>query len=166
MGRRGPPPKPTHLKVLEGNPGKRPLNTREPQPQKAAPRCPEWLTGEGRAAWRRLTALLKGMGLLTVADADAMAGYSLTYARWREAEQFLSAHGLVFPLRDEQGRVRCMQQFPQVAIARNALLLLKAYQQEFGLTPSSRSRIVLPVEEEDTIDWLPPELRDAARRYE
>ena len=162
MGRRGPPPKPTHLKLLEGNLGKRPLNTREPQPQKIAPRCPEWLTGEGRAAWRRLTALLKGMGLLTVADADAMAAYCLTYARWREAEEFLSAHGLVFPLRDEQGRVRCMQPFPQVSIARNALLLLKAYQQEFGLTPSSRSRIELPSRAEDRADWLPPEFWGAA----
>jgi P27 family predicted phage terminase small subunit len=157
MGRRGPPPKPTALKVLAGNPGKKPLNAREPQPQKIAPRCPEWLTGEGRATWRRLTGLLKGMRLLTNADADAMAGYCQTYARWREAEQFLSVHGLVFPLRDEKGRVRCMLQFPQVAIARNALLLLKGYQQEFGLTPASRSRIAIhdePDRSSDAYRWL------------
>ena len=43
-----------------------------------------------------------------------------------------------------------MQQFPQVAIARNLAQLLKAYQQEFGLTPSARTRIqVLDFEEPD-----------------
>ena len=43
-----------------------------------------------------------------------------------------------------------MQQFPQVAISRNLAQLLKAYQQEFGLTPSARTRIEIrdPEEEE------------------
>ena len=36
-----------------------------------------------------------------------------------------------------------MQQFPQVSIARNLLLVLRAYQQEFGLTPAARSRIAV-----------------------
>jgi hypothetical protein len=34
-----------------------------------------------------------------------------------------------------------MQQFPQVSIARNLLLILKAFYQEFGMTPAARSRI-------------------------
>jgi hypothetical protein len=32
MGLRGPAPEPTALKLLRGNPGKRPLNTLEPKP--------------------------------------------------------------------------------------------------------------------------------------
>jgi hypothetical protein len=36
---RGRKPKPTHLKLLEGNPGRRPLNTGEPRgPVTEAPR--------------------------------------------------------------------------------------------------------------------------------
>ena len=85
--------------------------------------------------------LLKKMKVLTSADRDALAAYSQTYARWRKAEEFLEKHGDVYPLRDEHGQVRCMQQFPQVSISRNLLHLLKTYQQEFGLTPSARSRI-------------------------
>ena len=81
------------------------------------------------------------MGILTVVDGDALAAYCQTYARWKAAEEFIQQHGEVYPIRDESGRVKYMQQFPQVAIARHNLQLLKSYQQEFGLTPSARTRI-------------------------
>lgn len=44
----GRKPKPTALKKLEGNPGKRKLNTKEPIPAKGMPNCPEWLLPEAR----------------------------------------------------------------------------------------------------------------------
>ncbi len=157
MGRRGPPPKPTHLKLIAGNPGKRPLNAREPKPPKGRPRCPDWLSVETRKVWKRLVATLEAMGLLTAADGDAVAAYAQTYVRWRKAEEFLEKRGEVYPIRDEKGQLRCMQQFPQVAIARNLLLVLKAYQQEFGLTPAARSRISMPADDRDFGDagkWL------------
>ena len=43
MATRGRKPKPTAMKELEGNPGKHPLNTSEPKPNKKAPACPKWL---------------------------------------------------------------------------------------------------------------------------
>ena len=39
----GRKPKPTALKTLEGNPGKRKINTKEPIPGKGIPTCSEWL---------------------------------------------------------------------------------------------------------------------------
>ena len=42
-----------------------------------------------------------------------------------------------------------MQQFPQVAIARSLLQLVRGFQQEFGLTPSARTRIEIAPEKED-----------------
>lgn len=48
MAQRGRKPKPTAVKVLEGNPGKRSLNTAEPKPEKKAPRCPSWLEDEAK----------------------------------------------------------------------------------------------------------------------
>lgn len=159
MGRRGPPKKPTHLKLLAGNPGKRPLNDREPAPRDVTPRCPTWLHAEAQRVWRRLVPELRTMKVLTVVDRDALAAYCQTYARWREAEEFISKHGTSYPIRDEQGRVRCMQQFPQVAIARNLVLVLRAYQQEFGLTPAARGRLQVPSGEQpkdrarDILGW-------------
>ena len=81
------------------------------------------------------------MKVLTAVDADALAAYCHAFSRWREAEEFLTKHGSVYPVRGDKGGVKCMVQFPQVAIARNYLVVLRGYQQEFGLTPASRSRI-------------------------
>ena len=44
----GRKPKPTALKKLEGNPGKRKLNTKEPVPGKGMPDCPKWLLPEAK----------------------------------------------------------------------------------------------------------------------
>ena len=54
MATRGRKPTPTAIRELEGNPGKRPLNTREPHPERKAPACPKWLEPEAKKEWRRL----------------------------------------------------------------------------------------------------------------
>ena len=51
----GRKPKPTAVKKLEGNPGKRKLNTKELVPAKGMPACPDWLMPEAKKngnAWR------------------------------------------------------------------------------------------------------------------
>lgn len=157
MGRRGPPPKPTALKLLAGNPGKTKLNAREPQPAIGTPHCPDWLSEEARKVWKRLVPQLRAMRVLTLVDADALAAYCHTYVRWREAEDFLSKHGMVYPIRDDKGGVRVMQQWPQVSIARNLLLALRAFQNDFGLSPAARSRILAAEPEAPATDvhrWL------------
>lgn len=42
----GRKPKPTAVKKLEGNPGKRKLNSKEPVPTKGMSTCSEWLMPE------------------------------------------------------------------------------------------------------------------------
>ena len=135
--------------MLRGNPGKRRMSDREPKPSNDVPRCPVWLSADAKRAWKRLVPQLKRMRVLSAVDADALTAYCQTWARWKRAEEFLEKHGDVYPLRDDGGNIRCMQQFPQVAIARNLAQLLKAYQQEFGLTPSARTRIEVKEPEEE-----------------
>src|SRR5688572_9415358 len=53
MGKRGPAPRPTHLRVLDGNPSKRPLNGDEPMPD-GAPTCPTILDKEAKQEWKRI----------------------------------------------------------------------------------------------------------------
>ena len=60
MATRGRKPKPTAMKELEGNPGKHPLNTSEPKPNKKAPACPKWLEPEAKKEWRRLAKQMEG----------------------------------------------------------------------------------------------------------
>ena len=66
MATRGRKPKPTALKALEGNPGKRPLNEHEPVPPKATLRCPAWLEAEAKKEWKRLIIFIKQIVLKQV----------------------------------------------------------------------------------------------------
>ena len=139
MAMAGRKPKPTALKVLEGDRGKgrRPLNEHEPIPPKGGVKCPSWLLPEAKKEWKRLAASLEAMGVLTMADLTAFAGYCQAYARWREAEDFISQHGSIF--KTPSGYV---QQVPQVSIAQTNMKIMLKFCEQFGLTPSARSRIV------------------------
>jgi P27 family predicted phage terminase small subunit len=137
MATRGRKPTPTAIKVLEGNPGKRKLNDREPRPEKKAPSCPKWLEPEAKKEWRRLAKKMELMGVLTEVDMAAFAGYCQAYARWKEAEEFLTQHGTI--VKTPSGY---WQTVPQVAIAQTYLKLMNRLAEQFGLTPSSRSRII------------------------
>ena len=137
MATRGRKPKPTALKILEGNPGKHPLNEHEPVPPKLQIKCPAWLEPEAKKEWRRLAPSLESMGVLTTADQMAFAGYCQAYARWKEAEEFISKHGSIF-----QTPSGYVQQVPQVSIAQQNLKIMQSFCSEFGLTPATRSRII------------------------
>lgn len=136
LAQRGRKPKPTALKALEGNPGRRPLNEREPRPVKKAPRCPAWLEEDAKKEWKRMGKILEQIGLLTEMDMTAFAGYCQAYARWKEAEEFITQHGTI--IRTPNGY---LQQVPQVSIAQTNLKIMLKFCEQFGLTPSARSRI-------------------------
>ena len=137
MATRGRKPKPTAVKVLEGNPGKRTLNMFEPKPEKVAPECPDWLNEEAKAEWNRLVDKMVELGTLTEMDMAAFAGYCQSYARWKEAEEFIEKHGTI--VKTPSGY---WQQVPQVSIAQTNLKVMLKFCSEFGLTPSSRSRMI------------------------
>ena len=139
MPAKGPAPKPTALRVLEGKPGHRPLNRNEPKPRPVIPPCPTWLDLEAKREWKRISTELDRVGLLTVVDRAALAGYCQAWSRWRDAEMVLSAQGMTFET--PNGYV---QQRPEVAIAQKSLQLVAKFCTEFGLTPSARSRLTVP----------------------
>ena len=147
MAQRGRKPRPTAIKELEGNPGRRPLNKNEPKPDKKAPRCPSWLEEEAKKEWKRMGKILEQMGLLTEMDMAAFAGYCQAYARWKEAEEFVTQHGTI--IRTPNGY---LQQVPQVSIAQTNLKIMLKFCEQFGLTPSARSRIAADVESQQELD--------------
>ena len=139
MAMAGRRPKPTALKLLEGDRGKgrRPLNEHEPVPPRGGVKCPSWLLPEAKKEWKRLAPSLEAMGVLTQADLTAFAGYCQAYARWKEAEEFISQHGSIF-----QTPSGYVQQVPQVSIAQQNLKIMQSFCSEFGLTPATRARII------------------------
>ena len=145
MGRRGPAPKPTHLKLLEGNPGKRPINKHEPKPKPTTPSVPTWLNPLAKKEWRKISKELEGLGLLTCVDGAALAGYCTAYAAVQEAEIEINKYGKTTYMTNT-GFIR---DIPAIARQQKYLALMRNYLSEFGLSPSSRSGIDIKPKEND-----------------
>src|SRR5262249_30285062 len=93
---RGRPKLPTKLHILHGNPGHRPLNTNEPEPETSIPELPTILVGEALLEWHRITAELLQLGLVTKVDRAALAAYCQAWGRWVEAEEHLTTEATIF----------------------------------------------------------------------
>lgn len=134
---RGRKPKPTILKALAGNPGKRRVNDAEPQVPNGLPDCPDFLDDEAKAEWFRVASILNQMGLLTRADRSALAAYCVAYSRWVHAEAEVKKYGTVVLSPNKKFPMKS----PYLSIADQAMESMRKFMVEFGLTPSSRSRI-------------------------
>jgi len=140
----GPPPTPTRLKLLRGNPSKRPLNNKEPKPRITIPSCPKHLNQEARKEWRRITRELAALGLISNLDRAALAAYCDAYARWVEASENVRQFGLI--LKSPSGYPI---QSPYLAILNKAIEQMRAFLVEFGMTAASRSRIVTATSDDE-----------------
>ena len=149
---RGRKPTPTRLRVLRGNPGKRKVNKREPRPSPKIPLPPEHLDAEGKKEWDRISQELYDLGLLTGIDRAALSAYCTAWQRWVDAEKKIKKHGLV--LKSPNGYPIYS---PYLAIANKAMKQMKEFLAEFGMTPSSRSRVTphkKPDEQSPLNNWL------------
>ena len=131
----GRKPKPTALKLLGGNAGKRAITQAEPRYAVRLPPCPSHLNKAARTEWRRVGRILLAQGVITDADRSALAGYCQTYARWVEAELKLQQFGMLLTVDG------ALSPSPYLRIAERALEQMHRFAVEFGLTPSSRSRV-------------------------
>ena len=145
MGLRGPAPTPTAIKKAEGNPGKRKLNTEEPQRLPGVPECPDHLDAVARKEWGRLSPILMGMKVLTEADYIALGNLCQAYSTLIDAQKHLNKGGILF--KTPSGYI---QQNPLLGIIRAQTNIVNGLLREFGLTPSSRTRIA--IREPDTSD--------------
>lgn len=144
--RSGPPPKPTALRAIEGNPShKRRAPGDEPAPPSGRPPQPPHLRPEAARVWGDLCQVLEGMGVLTLADGVALEMLCEAYADWRDARDQIEIHGLtqVRWMVDPEGHmvVGGIAPRPEVAMADKAWRRFHAMVAEFGLTPSSRTRV-------------------------
>lgn len=157
---KGRKPKPTHLKVLDGNPGKRPINKNEPKPEPLAPACPAFLDAVAKAEWKYIAPKLEKLGLLTKIDRAALAAYCICWSDLKAARMFLNEHGLTYTttINDKWGRAIVDKEvaYPQVKIQRDAIAQINKLAAEFGMTVSSRSRLTVPGgdEQEDDMEQL------------
>lgn len=135
--------KPTSLKVIQGTQRADRINHNEPKPDPCIPEPPEHLKGEALSEWRRLSKILYRLGLLSEIDRSALAAYCVVWARWVDAETRLQDEPQVIISKNGQPF-----QNPTLGIANRALDLMRSYLSEFGMTPSSRSRVTASKVEE------------------
>lgn len=144
---RGRKPKPTFLKVLQGNPGCRPLNKYEPKPSAyEVPPPPDVLTADARIEWERVAEEAYNLNLLKIVDVQVLASYCQSYGRWVVAERMLAriaaldpqSNGLLIKAANGTAIPN-----PLLYIAAGAMRDMVRYAAEFGFTPAARTRIAV-----------------------
>jgi P27 family predicted phage terminase small subunit len=154
VGRRGPRPEPTSLRLLKGNPGHRKINRKEPKPApvKGMPKCPAWMPAAGRQTWKRVVPELMRLGLLSGIDIESLEGYCAQYARALAADRIVKQMGLT--LTTSSG---FFVQNPAVSVSRLAWQAVRQFAAEFGLTPSARTRL--------QVGTPPPPTKDGSEEF-
>ena len=135
MAKPGPKPKPTKLKLLRGNPGKRPLNTNEPEFAQGDARPPDFLDEKAIEEWNRLAASMVQLGLLSNGDRMTFAAYCQSVSDYQQACEHIRKYGTI----TKNGKQIIPSPF--VSMRNKALQNVRFMAQEFGLTASARSRI-------------------------
>jgi P27 family predicted phage terminase small subunit len=152
----GRKPKPTAIKQLQGNPGKRPLNNAEPQYPDVNVRVPKGkLPKDAQLMWRAVAPLLASAGVLTEADLPALEMLSLHYAVARaalaemirdghkkiiddEEREYTISEGIATTTTTADGSIK---KHPAASVFRENSLAFRGYLGEFGLTPAARVKI-------------------------
>lgn len=127
-------PKPTKLKILNGNPGKRPLPGDEIDPGSGAPDMPSWLPHAAQDEWRRIVPRLLALGLLSDVHLGALVGYCEAFAEVKLCLETLAAGAFV---ETPSG----LKTHPAARLKDAASKRMKGYLVEFGLTPAAQSKV-------------------------
>lgn len=150
-------PKPTALKIIEGNRGRRPLNENEPRPDPVAPDCPDWLHAYAKELWAWIVPQLEQMGVVGRCDVVDLVALCQSWARWRQAEAEIDAEGITyrpFVVLDDAGNVvepddpkarkavQTIKEHPATKVASRERMACMRAASNLGLTPTMRAKLV------------------------
>lgn len=160
MAAPGRKPQPAALKLLNGRTADTDSGGRKVEPPPAfvrsAPEPPEWLGEEARAEWVRVVPELDRLKLLKQPTRSSLTSYCETWETFCLATLDIHENGLTrlkVTTRKDGTTVEEYVANPAVTIQRNAQREIRAWATEFGLTPSSETRIKVP-EADDAGDEL------------
>jgi P27 family predicted phage terminase small subunit len=156
-------PKPPHLKLLNGNPGKRGIaseirkevkaaiaaggNTARPGP------APAWLSDGAKKTWRRIVKE-KGLVWLDSSDRELFAAFCAAYAQMVDAQKAIDEHGMTYETVNGGVGMR-----PEVRILNQSAALIRSLGSELGLSPAARARLGTKPAPQSKAEDLPPELQ-------
>lgn len=141
----GRPAKPTALKLLQGNPGKRPIKKNEPKPKQASrvPAPPQELGQKAKAEWRRVAKELHASGVLTLVDTKILANYCQAYDDMLTARGLLHVHNTNNPdsINLHKKMTGDTKTHPYVDQIRQHRADMLRWATELGITPASRTKV-------------------------
>ena len=144
---KGRKPLPTSLKFRMSKAKAAASAAQEVQPPKAPLRCPARLKGAARKAWKQAASMLPWA---TATDAWAIETLVVLWARLCTANAAIEKEGVL-----SRGRDGRMIQNSNLRISSRTTDEIKWFMSEFGMTPSSRTRIKTNAAESgDAIDRL------------
>lgn len=138
---RGRKPTPTHLKLLEGNPGKRAINKSEPKPTGNLFEAPGWLTDSQKDGWAYAIANAPA-GLMKRLDRAMLTMWVVAEDLHRDAAIKVAKSGSV--VRTKYGQET---QSPYLSILNRQAVVMVKLASEMGFSPASRTRIQMEVGE-------------------
>lgn len=142
----GRPAKPTNLKIIEGNKGKRALNKQEPDPQYLADlTAPAWLPTSAKAVWDEVIPHLRDARLVTTVDVQPLAMGCMAIAQYRYAAMRSGGEDMVKVKHkeDEEGNLVEYGEHinPWLIVQSMSFKQAMAMFQQFGMSPAARTRI-------------------------
>lgn len=134
---RGRRAKPTAEKKRDGNPGKRPLNKKEPEYALGVPDPPAAVADDevALAEWMRIVPILLNSKVLTQGDLATVVGYCTQYSLYNKAKAEVDEHGITIlgPMGKKKN--------PAVTVLQDAGKQMRAFATELGLTPAARTKV-------------------------
>ena len=162
---RGRKPKPAGRQIAEGDPSKRGVHKldgmmeAEPRATRGLPGCPKHLKGMARKAWRFWAEELEGMSLDCRPDSRMLEGACVSYQTYVELYELIETQGKLVAKKERnpqtgQMEVVDVRPHPALHVRDRALMQMKAFCSEFGLSPVSRARLFVERREADGDDLL------------
>lgn len=136
--------KPTAIKILEGNRGKRELNSAEPSYPKLSSNPPAFLDAGAVAEWERMKPLLDANGLITEADLAAFAIYCQAYSDYSRLTLQIRCDG-----ESVKDKFDSVKKHPLLSAKSQAYLTMSEMLKQFGFTPNARQKIAAQVNSEN-----------------
>jgi P27 family predicted phage terminase small subunit len=123
--------------MLEGNRSKTPLPNNEPMPEGRA-QTPEYLTGEAKEEWERLTGSMPP-DLYTTVDTALLVVWCECLALYRKAQARLVEEGEIVTPNSGNS-----YQSPWVGIRNKQIQNLITLSSRLGLSPADRTKLTMP----------------------
>ncbi len=138
----GPPKQPTKLALAKGThqASRRLLNEMDFQPLVKAPRAPKHFNKRAKKEWRNVCSNLVAIKMLYLVDIPQLQAYCFQVSIMEQAEIELSTTDYVVK-ETNKGGYEYKTKSKWMSIYNEALDRVNKLGREFGLTPSSRTRI-------------------------